>query len=205
MYFKKYRPIFVIGALVLVLTLTVALISTFWPRYEEQFFEFGLLGKDKMADRYYPNGNSTINMGSQVNWYIYVYNHMGSYQNVIVRIKLLNSTMDLPNDREHKPSPFISIAEFPLSLSVDDKLFVPFSWTITEAISQKNLTILKSMMVNDQMVEINVPASNSFYRMVFELWVQDQGSGEYRFGWESSEGFSSASLYIGFKLNSSAD
>ena len=200
---KKNKLIFTIGALILVLTLTIALISTFWPRYEEQFFEFGLLGKDKKAEGYYPNDNSTINEGSQVNWYMYVHNHLGGYQNVMVKVKLLNSTMDLPNDKEHKPSPFIPIAEFPLSLSVNDKLFVPFSWSSIEAISQRNSTILKSMMINDQMVEINVPASNSFYRIVFELWVRDQVSEEYRFGWESGENFSSASIYIGFKLNSS--
>ena len=205
LYYKKNKLFIVICALVLVLTLTVALISSFWPSFEEQFFEFGLLGKDKKADGYYPNGNSTLNVGSQVNWYIYIHNHLENNQNVILKIKLLNSTMDLPNDKEHTPSPFIPILEFPLSLSVEDKLFVPFNWTSIEAIFQKNSTILKSMMINDQMVEINVPASNSFYRIVFELWVQDQVSEEYKFGWESGEGFSSASIYIGFELSSSVD
>ena len=206
MYFKKHKPIIIIGTFILFLTLTVALISIFWPRYEERFFEFGLLGKDKLAEGYYPNDNSSLKLGSQINWHIYIHNHIGSFQNVIVKVKLVNSMMDLPNDRDNEPSPFDPIAEFPLSLSVNDTLFVPFSWSIVEAISQKNSTILKQLMVNDQIVEVNVPASsNSFFRMVFELWVYDQSSQTYTFGWESGQELSSSSIHIAFRVTLPAD
>ena len=192
--------------LILFMTVALALISTFWPKYEERFFEFGLLGKDKMAESYYPNNNSTLNLGSQVNWYVYLHNHVGSFQEVIVRVKLLNSTMELPNNKEHKPSPFVSFIDFPLSLSVDDSKFVTFSWSILEAVSQNDSVILKSLMVNDQTFAVNVSAlSNSFFRMVFELWVYDESSQEYLFGWESGEDFSSASIHLMFRANISED
>jgi hypothetical protein len=196
----------VIGALVLFLILAVALISAFWSRYEERFIELSLLGKDKTAKGYYLNDNSTLKPGSQVSWYIYIHNHMGSLQNVTVRVKLLNSTVDAPNDTEHKPSPFASFVEFPLSLSVDDTLLVPFSWSISEAVSQNGSIIIKQLMVNDQTVEVNVPAfSNSPFRMVFELWVYDQSSHEYKFGWKSGNEFSSASIYMCFRVSLPAD
>jgi len=175
-------------------------ISNFWPRYESRFFELGLLGSAKRAEQYYPNDDSVLNVGSQVNWHLYVHNHMGSYQNVIVRVKLLNSTMELPNDREHKPSPFSFFVEFPLSLSINETLLVPFSWSILEAISQNDSIIIKRLILNDQVFEVHVPASSdSFFRMVFELWVYDQASQEFTFAWGSEEDFST-SLHMAFRL-----
>ena len=195
-----------IGKLVLFSILVIAVISAFWPRYEERFFELGLLGKDKKAEAYYPNDNSTLKVGSRVFWYIYIHNHMGSVQNVSIRVKLLNSTMEVPNDREHKPSPFAFFVEFPLSLSVDETLFVPFAWSILETISQNESIIVKRLTVNNQTVEVNVQAFSDYrFRMVFELWVYDQSSHEYKFGWQSEKEFYSASLYIWFRVILPAD
>jgi len=200
------KTILIIGALVLCSVLAVAAISTFWPRYEERFFEFGLLGKDKTAEGYYPNDNSTLSSNSQVRWYIYIQNHMGDVENVSVRVKLLNSAMEAPNDTRHEPSPFPPFVEFPLSLSVDETLFVPFSWSISETVSQGNSIVIKSLMVNGQTFRVDVPAfSNSLFSMNFELWVYDPSSHEYRFGWESGEEFSSASLNMWFRVNSPVD
>ena len=159
MYFKKHIPIIIIGIFIIFLILTGVFISIFWPRYEMRFFELSLLGKDKMAKDYYFNDNFSLKVGSQVDWFIYIHNHIGTNQNVIVKVKLVNSTMDLPTDLDNKPSPFDPIAEFPLSLSVNDTLIVPFSWSIVKAISQKNSTHLKQLLVNDQIVEVDVPES----------------------------------------------
>jgi len=171
-----------------------------------RFFELSLLGKDKMAKDYYFNDNFSLKVGSQVDWFIYIHNHIGTNQNVIVKVKLVNSTMDLPTDLDNKPSPFDPIAEFPLSLSVNDTLIVPFSWSIVKAISQKNSTHLKQLLVNDQIVEVDVPAfSGSFFRMVFELWVYDQCSQTYEFGWESEKGLSSSSIHLAFRVTLETD
>jgi len=199
--YREHKPIFMIGALVLFSILAIAVVSAFWPRYEERFFELGLLGKDKRAEGYYPNNNSTLEVGSPILWHIYVHNHMGSAQNVSVRVKLLNSTMEAPNDREHKPSPYPFFTEFPLSLSVDETILVPFSWSILEAVSQNNSIIIKRLTVNDKTVEVDIPAfSDNSFRMVFELWVYDQSSHEYKFGWGSENEFYSASIYMWFRV-----
>lgn len=198
---KVHNPIFIIGALVLFLILAVAVLSAFWPKYEERFFELGLLGKDKKAEGYYPNDNSALEVGSPILWYIYVHNHMGSVQNVSVRVKLLNSTMAAPDDREHIPSPYPFLTEFPLSLSVDETILVPFSWSILEAVSQNYSIVIKRLTVNNRTVEVDVPAfSDNSFHMVFELWVYDQSSHEYEFGWRSDEELHSASSYIWFRV-----
>jgi hypothetical protein len=48
------------------LILAVAVLSAFWPKYEERLFELDLLGKNKRAEDYYPNDNSTLELASQV-------------------------------------------------------------------------------------------------------------------------------------------
>ena len=188
-----------IGVLVSVLILSVAVISAFWPKYEERFFELGLLGKNKKAEEYYPNNNSTLQLGSSVLWHIYLHNHMGSIQNVSVRVKLLNSTMQAPDDRKHEPSPFPNFMEFPVSLSVDETLLIPVSWSVVEASSQEGNVTISGLSVNNQTFNMSVLSSNRF-RMVFELWVYDQSSQQYKFGWDSGKGFYSASLYMWFSL-----
>lgn len=190
----------------IIVFLILVLISTLWPRYEERFFEFGLLGKEKRAEGYFPTDDFTIKIGSQINWFIYIHNHMGSFQNVIVRVKLLNSTMQVPDDNENHPSPIVHFAEIPLYLSVDDTHYLPFTWSILEANVQNETIILESLEVNNQTVIVHVPtSSNSFFRMVFELWIYDQASQQYIFGWETGKDFSSSSLRMAFRATLSND
>jgi hypothetical protein len=199
---KPKRVLSVVALTALMLT-AIVLISNFWPKYEMQFMELGLLGKEKMASNYFSEDKNIVSLGDQINWYIYVHNHMGSSQIVIIKVKLLNSTMEVPNDRENEPSSSIPVAEFPLSLSNNETLMVPFSWKITEAVLQNASVSLRELNVNEQMIDVNVSDfSNSFFRIVFELWIQDQVSGDYKFGWSSAEGVSSASVYMAFRLNS---
>jgi hypothetical protein len=190
--------------LVLLLITIVAVIGSVWPTQEERFIELGLLGKNKTASAYFANEDATVDVGSLNNWFIYVHNHLGTEQTVSLRAKLLNSTMELPDDQKHQPSSVTSFAEFPLSLSVNETVLVPFSWRIMDAEAQNGLAVIKRLMVNDQPFDVDTIASaNSSFRIVIELWVQDADSGNYKFGWESKEGFSSASIYMGFNLNSS--
>lgn len=206
MHANKNKSIIVTGTFILFLILTGVFLNISWPRYEDRFFELGLLGKDKMAKDYYLNNTSSLTLGSQIDWFIFVNNHIGSAQNVIVKVKLVNSTIDLPNDLDNQPCPFDSIAEFPFSISTNASLVVPFSWIIVEAISQKNSTIIKQLIVNDQIVEVNVSDfSNSFFRMVFELWVYNESLQEYEFGWESEKGLSSSSINMAFRVTLETD
>ena len=148
--------------------------------------------------------NSTVDLGSMHNWYIYVKNHVGGEQKISVRVKLLNSTMALPNDQEHQPCPVTPLADFPVSLTDNETTLIPFSWSITKSETQNNSLSINRIMVNENTYDVQVSGpSNSAFNLVFELWVQDQHSQEYLFGWESSKGFSSASLNMGFKLKAS--
>jgi hypothetical protein len=186
----------------LALIITVALIYSFWPKDTEQFIELGLLGSDKTADGYYPNDNPTLSTGSQLNWYIYLHNHTTNSQSIIIKVILLNSTMQAPNDTENIPSPFASVVELPFFLPVDNTQLIPFSWSILETVTQNSSIVITSLMVNGQTFNVYVPAlSNSSFNMVFELWVYNQASHEYVFGLESEKEFVSASVNIAFDVS----
>jgi uncharacterized membrane protein len=198
---KSHRTFLIIVALICVLILVVAIISSIWPKQEEFFFELGLLGKDKTADAYFANSNSITEVGELNTWFVYVYNHKGTAQNVSVRSKLLSSSMELPDDQKHLSSNATTIAEFPLSLSANETTLFPFFWNIVKADRQNNSTIVDSIMINDKLVEVTVSDSGSLFAIVFELWVQNN-SGRYTFEWDSRNGISSASIYMGFEVNS---
>lgn len=179
----------------------VALISNFWPKNELQFIELGLLGTNKLADNYFSYENSTVLVNSQVDWYLYLHNHTPDSQDVIIKVKLLNSSMEIPDDQKHIPILIDSFTELQMSLNENETLLAPFSWRITKTYSQDDLITLNDLIVNSEPVKINVSTrEDSFFRMVFELWVYDSASQEYKFEWNSGENLFSTSLYIGFRI-----
>jgi len=198
---KEYKDFFVICLLIAVLIVVVYVFTLFWPKYEEYFFELGMLGSDKKAEDYFLGNTSDVEAGSKLVWYIYLGNHMGSPQNVIVRVKLLNSTMMAPDDRAHDPCPYPSIYEVPVSLAMDETTLVPFIWEVSEADLLNDSVVVKGLLINDVPVAVNASALvGSRFRLVCELWVYDQSLGDYRFFWASKGDFYSASIYIWFNV-----
>ena len=206
MFFKTLKTSLLLLVLIAGLIFIVAIISSVWPTQENWFMELGLLGSNKTADAYFSNLDSTLEAGVQNTWYLYVHNHMDRVQDISIRIKILNSTMTLPNDIENEYSPYVHFTEFPLFLSVNETILVPFTWSIPEVLIQTDSVVIKRLMVNNQIYEIDVmTSSDSFFRMVFELWVYDASSQEYTFGWNLEENMFSASLHIGFRAISLID
>ena len=200
LFFKKITPALTLVGLVVLLIVMIAFISSIWPSQENYFIELGILGKNKTADAYFSNLDSIIEVGLQSEWYLYVHNHMDSVQNISLRIKILNSTMTLPNDNNNEYSPYESFAEFPLSLSVNETIFVPFIWGISDIVIQNDSVAIKQLIVNSQICEVDIMNfSDSYFQLVFELWVYEDSSQEYKFGWTLEENISSVSLYVGFK------
>jgi hypothetical protein len=195
------KTVIIVAGLILLLIVLVAVISSVWPTQEERFIELGLLGKDKTAEAYFDNESSSINVGTLSSWFIYVHNHFGYAQTVSVRVKLLNSTIELPDNQEHQPSNSNSFVAFPLPLSVNESVLIPFSWSIMNAEIQNGSAVINQLLISNKTVNVNLSSINSSFIIVFELWVQNKVSGEYSFGWESGKGLSSASVYMWFKVS----
>jgi uncharacterized membrane protein len=200
---KEYKGFFVICLLIAILIVVVYVFTLFWPKYEEHFFELGMLGSNKKAEDYFLGNTSDVEVGSKLVWYIYLGNHMGSPQNVIVRVKLLNSTMTAPDDRAHEPSPYTVSFEVPVSLAVDETTLVPFVWKVSEANYLNGSMVIKGLLINDVPVAVNASSLvGSRFKLVFELWVYDQSLGNYRFFWASKGELYSASIYLWFSVTS---
>ena len=170
MSIKEYKPIIILGVFLVAVIGFVYVVSLYWPKYEEYFFELGLLGKEGKAEGYFPDDDSTINIGTPMSWNIYVHNHMGSKQWVSIRVRILNSTMQAPDDREHEPSPEPFVLEIPLSLSVDETVLVPYSWSILDA-EYLNGTVIYSIIVNNEIYDMGLSDNSTRFRFVFEFWV----------------------------------
>ena len=164
-----------------------------------RFIELGLLDKNKAATAYFAIDNSTLEIGTQVKWFVFVHNNMGNAEKISVRVKLLNSTMAQPIDSKNTPSPFSFFLDIPSSLSINETALLPFTWGVSEVTSQDGATIIRQLTVNNQIIDVNV-SSKDYFSIVFELWVYDQASQNYLFGWRSGNDFSSASVNMGFKL-----
>jgi hypothetical protein len=190
----------IIISLFIILLVVGAFLHSVWPKQEDIFFELGLLGKNKTADTYLTNDNSTVTVGLLNNWYVYVYNHMSAEQDVIVRVKLINSTAILPDDIKHLPSSSAIITQFPLSLPNNQTVVFPFWWQITNAQSGDNATSIKSLKINDESVQVSVSDQTSTFIIVMELWVKTANSGDYNYGWRANDGSFSASVLMGFKV-----
>jgi len=201
LFSRNRKNFFIVFSFIVFFIVAVVLISVSWPRYEMRFLELGILGEHKTALDYFPNDDNILSIDTEIKWFVYLHNHLGSAQDVIIRVKLINSTMEAPDDQKNLPSSQVSFIEFPLILDVDETTFLPFSWSILEAAAYEHSLSLERIMVNDEVVEVDVSDSSNSFRMVFELWVYDSSSQQYGFGWESEKGLSSASIYIGFSSN----
>ena len=183
--------------------LGVFLVSSFWPSNVERFFELGLLGRNGRAEDYFLGDDSTVQINSNLPWYLYVRNRMGSEQLILIRVTLINSTMQTPNDTSHEPSLQSALTEFPLSLARNETVVLPFTWKITETQFVNDAIRVRQVMINDlPPIDTDISSSDNKFALVFELWVYHPSTGRYEFSWETESEPRSASVYIWFDLAS---
>jgi uncharacterized membrane protein len=170
------------------------------PPRPDSFFATWVLGANGKMSDYYPNGKSNITVGEGVRWTIGVYNHMGSLQYAVIRVKLLNSTLDSPNQTTATPSPVTPILEFARILTDNETWSIPFVWQVLNA-TQKgdNVAITRLSMNNNTLSgELVSSVEGRNLRFVFELWFYDEATHELTFSWVSAEGRHSAWTEIWF-------
>lgn len=170
------------------------------PAPSEQFFAFWILGGNGLAEDYYPNNNSTLVVGEPVNWTLGVYNHMGDLQYVVVRVKLLNSTLASPDELTGTPSPTPEIFEFSRILVDNETWSIPLLWKITTLTQHGQDLVLSQMSIDQVTISGNLcsAASGNNFRLVMELWFYDPSSGNLAFSWSSASGKHSVWTQIWF-------
>ena len=155
------------------------------PPQQEQFFATWVLDSQGMAEHYFPSDNPNVRLGEEVNWTLAVYNHMGSLQYVVIRVKLLNSTLASPNDTLGEPSPAPVILEFAQVLVSNQTWSIPFDWEVSNYTVRGANFVIASLLVNQS--PLHGQFANAIFgrgfRFVFELWFYDTQTNNLVFSW----------------------
>lgn len=184
MSLDDWHLVFVSVCLVLVIAACAPVVSAFMKVREEQFFALAVLGEEGMVEKYYPDYDPNIEVGEEVHWTIYLYNHLGEAQYVAVRVKLLNSTMLAPNSTSCSPSPAPVVYEIRRVLLDNETWLYPFDWNLLNVVLNGDSISIERLMINGQPYQINVGTLNGFnFRIVLELWIYDEVSERFNFGW----------------------
>jgi len=158
-----------VGAIII-----IAIFTTLYPRNREQFMSMAVLGEHAQAINYFPNNSSNITIQTQVQWYLHLYNHMTETKNIIVRVKLLNSTDAPPSDQWKTPSSIAAFMQIPLTLLPNETRLIPFTFRIEEIVlGQESLKITR-INVGYHSYAVNVKQQEGTQlRFIFELWSYD--------------------------------
>jgi len=185
MNLDDWHLLFVSICVAIILIACVPIVMAFIPSRDEPFLALAILGKDGMAESYYPDDDPNIELGEMVHWTIYLSNHMGEVQYVAVKVKLLNSTNPSPISNSCTPSPAPMIYEVRRVLMKNETGLFLFSWSILDAAQNGDFLEIRALSVNGETIETNALAIyGSDYRVVLELWVFNKNLNEFEFGWD---------------------
>jgi len=171
---------------VIITVVTSSLVYVYlYPAPQEQFFASWILDSQGLAEHYFPRDNPNVRVGEEVNWTLGVYNHMGSLQYVVIRVKLLNSTSASPNDTLGEPSPAPAILEFAQVLVSNQTWSIPFDWAISNYTVSGGTIVITSLSVNRNYLHGQLGKANfgRGFRFVFELWFYDIDTNSLVFPW----------------------
>ena len=188
MSLDEWHLVFVSVCLVLVIAACAPVVLAYMKIGEEQFFALAVLGEEGMVEKYYPDDDPNIEVGEEIHWSLYLYNHMGETQYVAVRVKLLNSTMAAPNSTSCSPSPAQVFYEVRRVLFDNETWLHPFSWSIENVGPVGNFLNIELLSVNDENIETNfISKDGNNILIVLELWVYDESLNDFQFGWSSGD------------------
>jgi len=166
----------------LILVVSFAAISsaaTFFilsPRASQPFMAMGVYSRMGLLGYLVPATNSSVTIGTSVNWTLSVTNNMGSAQFAMIIVRLANSTLSSSNSTA--PSSFPEIVMPERFIRDGDTLSINFSWTLQSATLQQGKTLL-NLQVDGEPVVI---AGDNF-RWIFELWTYDLVCGCFHYGY----------------------
>ncbi len=170
-------------ALLLTLGMSIVYISSIDRDYE-RFISLNTLGSNRSVSNYFPNDIPVIGLGDEMEWNIQVYNRMGNAEYIAVRVKILNSTQPMPDDKLHAPSPVMHVYEKRYVIAKDQTLTFPLQWRINMIERDADVYIIKQIIMNDEIIDLDVRSvEGKDFRIVLELWKFNLESKEFEFSW----------------------
>lgn len=201
MNLDDWHLVFVLVCITLLITISAPVVMAYIKINEEQFFVLAVLGEDGMVENYYPDNDPDINVGEEIHWTIYLHNHMGETKYVVVKVKLLSSTMIAPNSTLCSPSPESAIFEVRRVLMDNETWLYPLNWYLLDVEFSNEIASIKSMMINENPYQIDVETMHGYnFRIILELWIYDEISESFNFGWVAKQEPHSAWNQIWFNV-----
>ena len=188
--------------LVLAIILEVSAYVALTPRPKEQFFQFYVLGKNRLAGDYYPQNKTNLRLASTISWYLGVTNFMGNVQLVEIRLKLGNETTTPPNDTTDTPASAPELVAFDRALVDNETWKFPLVWSITNATKFAGSIHVLTIEINNQTYQTSDWSAIKGYnfRLILELWVWQGNTNTFEFGWGSSAERRTAWLQLWFNV-----
>ncbi len=172
----------------LVLAVAVAWVAENPPQVD-QFSSISVLGPAATPTEYFPGNDANVTRNEIVQWNVQVYNHMGSTQLFLVRIKLGNfTTLYGPNATSNIPSQGPILLDTYRAVLNNQTLTLPFQWSIDNDTSTGGTTTIQTMTVNDTALSgVDVSAQGGAnFRIVIELWTYDLQTHDFVFSFTSN-------------------
>jgi hypothetical protein len=185
----SYLKYFVAAFLISLVALSAITYLANVPYPYDQYYSLYTLGATRTAEHYFPGDDVDILLREQISWYVAVYNHMGSVQLVRILFKIMNSTMTGPDQLTNLPGQRDAFYEVTRLLDTNDTWTLPVSWSILNATVTTNATTINSILFNGEAITENVPieALHGYnFRIVIELWVYDETSGNFTYAWTAN-------------------
>lgn len=178
----EWRNIFIIVGILGISIIAVPVISSYFSNTQEPFIAMAVLGKEMLAEDYYPDNELNINIGDPITWHVYIYNQMGRAQYVAIKFKILNNTLASPNTSLCVPSPAPVIYEFRDILLSNETKIEPFTWEIIEAYNDTHTLEISKIKINERLIDVDIVIGiDEATRLVFELWIFNNVSKEFSF------------------------
>lgn len=183
-----WHLVYVTVVFLLVLTACAPAAMAYFPKKVQPFSTLAVLGEEGKIGQYFPEEDPNIGIGDTINWTLYIYNHIGETQYFVVKIKLLNSSMQAPNSTLYIPSSAPVVYEVPRLLLHNETWVHRLEWSLLNLTKVGSIIRIDGIRINNSTIQTNIQAvTGSMFRIVLELWVYDVSADEFNFGWKSHE------------------
>jgi hypothetical protein len=166
----------------------------------DRYFTLAVLGEDRLAGQYF-SSDSTTSLNESINWNIIVKNNMGRTQLVSLRFKFLNETLSSPEMISCKPSIVPEFFELKMVIPKEENITIPISWSIKEIEIDDDNMIIKKLLIDDNLIDINIKSLYGFnYKIIVELWFFEEKTNSFVFGWTNKGEINCAWSQIWFNV-----
>jgi uncharacterized membrane protein len=179
---KEYYIFFIVIYIVLIIITLFPVILTYFPDRNQNFVTMAILGDKGMAENYYPKNDPNIEIHEEVNWQLYISNKKKDTIFISIKIKISNSTVELPKSTSCIPNPATSIYEIQRIIEGNETWIKPITWKLEKFSITDNIIKLEGIKINDKVIDLNTVSKKGYnFRLIFELWLYDLKNNNFHF------------------------